>query len=283
MLALAAANAVGVVLFGALYAVAGANLMSQTVFLACLLVLFVLVTTMWVRTEARHRRLEPLSRVGRAAGGLTLVFVAVPILVLMPLFWLDTQLPPEAGFQRLLAPIMMLTLLSLVLMALTNAIGSLVIVARAVVGGRFARRRALSACGFQLNYRRTEPSSGAMRRTREEGAMAKVGRFVVDPKAGAYCQLTLDSGEKLIVNHDKGGFKGGHLTIEKTKWWGSGERIFACDLDSGAGRTAMARLTQGTAEGSADATPLGAFVNYAKDCKSAEDVKAKCAALIAGH
>jgi hypothetical protein len=45
----------------------------------------------------------------------------------------------------------------------------------------------------------------------------------------------------------------------------------------------MVRLTQGTAEGSADATPLGAFVNYVKDCKSAEDVKAKCAALIAGH
>ena len=44
--------------------------------------------------------------------------------------------------------------------------------------------------------------------------MAKVGRFVTDPKAGAYCQITLDSGEKIIVNHDKGGFKGGMLTIE---------------------------------------------------------------------
>ena len=113
--------------------------------------------------------------------------------------------------------------------------------------------------------------------------MAKVGRFVVDPKAGAYCQLTLDSGEKLIVNHDKGGFKGGRLTIEKAKWWGSGEQIFACDLDSAAGREAVARLTQGVVEGSAVATPLGAFVHYVKECKSAEDVRAKCAALVAGH
>ena len=66
--------------------------------------------------------------------------------------------------------------------------------------------------------------------------MAKVGRFVVDPKAGAYCQITLDSGEKIVVNHDKGGFKGGHLTIEVPKFLGlSSERIFSCDLDAGEG------------------------------------------------
>ena len=39
--------------------------------------------------------------------------------------------------------------------------------------------------------------------------MPKVGRFVTDPRAGAYCQITLDSGEKIIVNHEKGGFQGG--------------------------------------------------------------------------
>lgn len=36
--------------------------------------------------------------------------------------------------------------------------------------------------------------------------MGKVGRFVTDPRAGAYCQIVLDSGERIIVNHDKGGF-----------------------------------------------------------------------------
>lgn len=50
--------------------------------------------------------------------------------------------------------------------------------------------------------------------------MARVGRFVTDPKAGAYCQIVLDSGEKVIVNHDKGGFKGGWLTIEVVKFMG---------------------------------------------------------------
>ena len=32
--------------------------------------------------------------------------------------------------------------------------------------------------------------------------MAKAGRFVTDPKAGAYCQLVLDGGEKILVSHD---------------------------------------------------------------------------------
>ena len=67
--------------------------------------------------------------------------------------------------------------------------------------------------------------------------MGKVGRFVTDPKAGAYCDVTLDNGEKLVVNHDKGGFKGGHLSVEKKKWMGLGsERLFRCDLDSPAGK-----------------------------------------------
>jgi hypothetical protein len=114
--------------------------------------------------------------------------------------------------------------------------------------------------------------------------MAKVGRFVVDPKAGAYCNITLDSGEKILVNHDKGGRKGGNVVIEKTGWLGlGGQRVFDCNLDSPEGAAAMTRLTQGVASESADATPLGAFVNYVKDCKSVEEVKARCTALLAGH
>jgi hypothetical protein len=113
--------------------------------------------------------------------------------------------------------------------------------------------------------------------------MGKVGRFVTDPKAGAYCDVTLDNGDKLIVNHDKGGFKGGHVTVEKRKWMGLGsERLFSCDLDSPAGRAALGRLTAGMAADSARATPLGAFADHVKDCKSADDAKAKCEALMAG-
>jgi hypothetical protein len=114
--------------------------------------------------------------------------------------------------------------------------------------------------------------------------MGKVGPFVTDPKAGAYCQITLDGGEKILINHDKGGFKGGMLTIEKVKWMGlSSDQIFSCNLDSPEAKAAMARLTQGVEPGSAWATPLGAFVEYVKDCKSVDDVKAKCAALMSGH
>ena len=111
--------------------------------------------------------------------------------------------------------------------------------------------------------------------------MVKVGRFVTDPKAGAYCQIVLDSGEKIIVNHDKGGFKGGLLTIEVVKFMGfSSDRIFACALDSPEGRAALTQLTRNAKEGSIDATPLGAFVQYVKDCGSVADVKTRCEMLL---
>jgi hypothetical protein len=110
--------------------------------------------------------------------------------------------------------------------------------------------------------------------------MAKVGRFVTDPKAGAYCQITLDNGQKLIVNHDKGGFKGGRLTIEVSKLMGlSSERIFVCDLESPEATAALERLTRGVPRDSAAATPLGAFVEYVKDAKTVDEVKTKCSAL----
>jgi hypothetical protein len=124
-----------------------------------------------------------------------------------------------------------------------------------------------------------EVGSESRHQTDEETTMAKVGRFVTDPRAGAYCQITLDSGEKIVVNHDKGGFKGGRVTIEQQKLLGfSSERIFACDLDAPGGAAALARLTAG-AQG-AEATPLGAFVRHVKDCASVAEVKARCAALL---
>lgn len=111
--------------------------------------------------------------------------------------------------------------------------------------------------------------------------MAKVGRFVTDPKAGAYCQITLDSGDRILVSHDKGGFRGGSVTIQEVRWWGlvSGETVFACDLGSVQGQRIWARLVQGAPPGSARATPLGALVEYVKDSQSLDQVKAKCVAL----
>jgi hypothetical protein len=113
--------------------------------------------------------------------------------------------------------------------------------------------------------------------------MSKVGRFVVDPKAGAYCQITLDNGQKLIVNHDKGGFKGGRISIEVSKLMGlSSDRIFVCDLESPEAKAALERLTRGLPKDSAAATPLGAFVEYVKDARSVDEVKTKCADLLHG-
>ena len=116
----------------------------------------------------------------------------------------------------------------------------------------------------------------------EGGSDGKVGRWVTDPKAGAYCTITLDSGEKMIINHEKGGFKGGWLRIERVKLFGlSSDPIFACNLDSDGGKAALRFLTRDAQEQSLDATPLGAFVKYLQTCRSVDEVKARVASLAA--
>ena len=133
MLALATANGAGVVLFGALYGLAGARWLSQGAFVPCLVVIFALVTALWVRTEARHRSLHPAGRLARATAGLVAVIVATPAVVLMPLFWLERALPPETGIGSILAPTMSLVLISLIMVTLTNLVGSTVIAGRAML------------------------------------------------------------------------------------------------------------------------------------------------------
>ena len=142
MLALAAANAVGVVLFGTLYAIAGARVLSQVAFLGCLAVLFALMTTVWIRTEARHGGVAPLRRIVRIVGGLLCVVVATPAVVLTPVFWLDAQLPVEAGLHAVRGGVMALILVTLVLVVLVNVTGSVVVAGRAVLAGRHSGRGA---------------------------------------------------------------------------------------------------------------------------------------------
>ena len=133
MLALAAANAMGVALYGTMYLLAGTGRLAQPAFLVCLPVVFFLVTAVWVKTEARHRSLDPIRRLGRVAAGLASVVVATPIVVLMPLFWLDSHLPAEAGLRPRLGPTMAVVLIALVLAVLHNVAGALVIAARGIV------------------------------------------------------------------------------------------------------------------------------------------------------
>jgi hypothetical protein len=133
MVALAATNVVGVVLFGTVYALAGARRLSQTAFVTCLVLVFGLVTALWIRTETRHRTFRPLGRLGRAVVGLLAVILIAPAAVLMPLFWLEDILPPELGLASVLGPVMALVLISLALVALTNIIGALIIAGRAAL------------------------------------------------------------------------------------------------------------------------------------------------------
>ena len=108
--------------------------------------------------------------------------------------------------------------------------------------------------------------------------MAKVGRFIVDPKAGSYCQIDLDDGKKVLVNHEKAGPRGGRMTVTEKKLWG-GETFLDLKLDSPEGKAVVARLTHGAAEGTARATPLGGVVEVLRDCASLADVRARCTAI----
>jgi hypothetical protein len=111
--------------------------------------------------------------------------------------------------------------------------------------------------------------------------MAKVGRFVMDPRAGSYCQIDLEDGKKILVNHEKGGPQGGRVTVTEKKLWG-GETFLDLPLGSPEGQSTLARLTQGAPEGSARATPLGAVVELLKDATSVMDVRSRCGPLRAG-
>ena len=133
MLALAAANTVGLLLFATLYIVAGARYLPQPAFLACLVILFVMVTVAWVRVEARHRSLDLVRRLGRVTGGLVIVLIAAPSLLLMPVFWLESLLPEEAGMRPVLAPLMSVMLISLVLTVAVNAVGALAVSGHALL------------------------------------------------------------------------------------------------------------------------------------------------------
>lgn len=124
MLPLAGINTLAILLFAGAYALAAARVLSQGAFLTALVVLFGAFTALWVKTERRSLRgRDVLSRIGRTAAGFLIAAVAVPALVLMPLFSLREQLPEEAGLDQLLPGAMVILLASLALGALTNVAG----------------------------------------------------------------------------------------------------------------------------------------------------------------
>ena len=103
-------------LFGTLYAVAAVRVLPPFAFLGCLVVLFTLMTAVWIRTEARHRGLAAARRAGRIVIGLGLV-VMVTRRGLAPLFWLAEQLPAEVGLHAARGGVMALVLIALILVS----------------------------------------------------------------------------------------------------------------------------------------------------------------------
>jgi len=125
----------GIAVFGLVYASAAKRLLTQGAFLTGLVVCFVGLTALWVRAErSRGPARDALSRAGRIAGGLVLAMMAVPGVVLMPLFFLNERLPPEAGLAEMLGPVMFILLISLVLILLVNVAGVLALGVSAILG-----------------------------------------------------------------------------------------------------------------------------------------------------
>jgi hypothetical protein len=124
MMALAAVNVLGAVVFAGIYAASGTGRLPPAAFLVGLPVAFIAITALWVRAEDRSRALDPMVRVGRGAIGFLAVLIGLPVVVLMPLFWLESQLPLEAVPALHLGPVMALLLVALVLVAAANVVGA---------------------------------------------------------------------------------------------------------------------------------------------------------------
>jgi hypothetical protein len=132
MLALVAVNVLGAVVFAGVYAAGARTGLTPAVLLGGLLLAFASMTVIWVRVEQRSQALEPFRRVGRIAMGLLAVVIGLPVVVLMPLFWLESQLPLEAVPALHLGPVMALLLVALASIVAVNVAGAVVAVALSI-------------------------------------------------------------------------------------------------------------------------------------------------------
>jgi hypothetical protein len=112
--------------------------------------------------------------------------------------------------------------------------------------------------------------------------MARVGPWRIHREGSTSCTVKLDSGERIVIKHDVGAFQTGWVTIDRVKLFQLlPDRVFACNLDSKEGKTALAWLTWGIDPKSPEATPLGAFVKYLGHTGSIDEIRARCRALMA--
>jgi hypothetical protein len=141
VLRLAAVNVLGAVVFAGVYAAAGRAALAPAVAMIGLLVVFAGMTALWVQVERGSRALDPFSRIGRGVLALLAVLIGLPIVVLMPLFWVESQIPLEAVPALNLGPVMALLLAALGLVAAMNGIGAVAAVILAVTRGVARRAR----------------------------------------------------------------------------------------------------------------------------------------------
>ena len=115
--------------------------------------------------------------------------------------------------------------------------------------------------------------------------MAKVGQVVTIP-TGSYCNITLDSGEKIIVNHELGGrgaSAGARLSVDRLKLMGfSSEKVVQIDLDTAEGKGALAELMKEGTPGTLG-SPLRLLVTHIHGCASVAEVVARCQQLLQGR
>ena len=141
---LAAVNVLGAVVFAGLYAVGARAPIAPAVLIAGLLLVFAGVTALWVAVEQRSRGLDPFRRIGRGVMALLAVVIGLPIVVLMPMFWLESQLPLEAVPLLNLGPVMALLLVALALVVAMNGVGAVVAVVLAATSAMARGPRAVT-------------------------------------------------------------------------------------------------------------------------------------------
>ena len=112
--------------------------------------------------------------------------------------------------------------------------------------------------------------------------MAEVGQVVTIP-TGAYRNVTLDSGETIIVNHEQPGGRGSavgaRLTVDRLERMGfSSETVVTIALDTAEGHVVLTELMKTEALG-APGSPLRAFLADVHGCKSVAEVIARCRQL----
>jgi hypothetical protein len=139
VLPLAGVNAAGMVVFAAVYGAAALRGLSQAAFVAALLLAFAGAVVLWVRVERVGAGNDVLARLGRIAGGFVVALLVVPSLTLMPLYFLESQLPPDAGLDHIISRVMVLLVIALGLTVLVNLVGVLTVGA-ALLARRTPRR-----------------------------------------------------------------------------------------------------------------------------------------------